>query len=65
MPGNTIADIAIIPATNTYAINPKFKLKYENKRIQISLFLNGLDKHFVYYVVPLFDKILNDIFISL
>ncbi len=26
MPGNTIADIAIIPATNTYAINPKFKL---------------------------------------
>lgn len=44
-----------------YNINPKFKLKYENKRIQISLFLNGLDKHFVYYVVPLFDKILNDI----
>lgn len=44
-----------------YNINPKFKLKYENKRIQISLLIKGLDKHFVYYVVPLFDKIQSDI----
>ena len=44
-----------------YNINPKFRLKYENKKIQISLYLNGLEKHFVYYVVPLFDKISNSI----
>lgn len=44
-----------------YNISTNFKLKYENKRIVITLMLHGLEKHFVYYVVPLFDKILQDI----
>ncbi|MCI8394464.1 MAG: transcription-repair coupling factor [Bacilli bacterium] len=44
-----------------YNINPKFQLKYLNKRIIIQLSLKGLEKHFVYYVVPLMDKILQDI----
>lgn len=43
-----------------YNINPKFQLKYENKKIQISLFIKGLEDHFVYYIVPLMDKVLND-----
>lgn len=44
-----------------YNINPKFQLKYENKKIHISLLIKGLKDHFVYSVVPLMDKILQDI----
>lgn len=44
-----------------YNISTNFRLKYENKRIVITLILHGLKKHFVYYVVPLMDKILQDI----
>lgn len=44
-----------------YNINPKFQLKYENKKIQISLLIKGLEDHFVYSVVPLMDKISQDI----
>lgn len=44
-----------------YNINPKFQLKYFNKKIQVSLVIRGLKDHFVYYIVPLFDKILQDV----
>jgi len=47
-----------------YNINPKFQLKYENKKILISLMILGLDQHFVYYIVPLLDKILQDILMN-
>ena len=43
----------------TYNINPKFKLKYQNKRIYISLPTIGLDKHFIYYEVKLLDEIVH------
>ncbi len=44
-----------------YNIHPKFKLKYENKKIVISLPLFHLEKHFIYYIVPLFQKIHDDL----
>jgi len=44
-----------------YSVNSNFQLRYLNRKIQISLPLKKLDKHFVYYVVPLFDLILNDL----
>jgi len=44
-----------------YNIHPKFQLKYTNKKIIISLPLRGLEDHFVYYIVPLLDKISQDI----
>jgi len=40
-----------------YSINNKFKFRYFNKRIIISLSLNGLEKHFLYYLVPLLEKL--------
>src|SRR5574344_908206 len=43
----------------TYNINIKYRLKYSFKRIQISLPLIDLDKHFIYYEVRLLDEIIN------
>lgn len=43
-----------------YNISQNFRLKYENKKIVITLALKGLEDHFVYYVVPLMDKILHE-----
>jgi transcription-repair coupling factor (superfamily II helicase) len=43
----------------TYNINPRFTLKYQNKRIYISLPTINLDKHFIYYEVKLLDEIVN------
>lgn len=40
-----------------YSINNKFKFRYFNKKIMISIPARGLDKHFLYYLVPLLDKI--------
>ena len=40
-----------------YSINPKFQLKYFNKRIIISLPIRNLEKHFIYYLVELLNKI--------
>ena len=40
-----------------YSINNKFKFRYFNKRIIISLPVNGLEKHFLYYLVPLLEKV--------
>ncbi len=44
-----------------YSIHPKFQLKYENQRIIITLPMYRLEKHFVYYIVPLFQKIHDDL----
>ena len=43
----------------TYNINPKYKLKYQNKRIYISLPTINQEKHFIYYEVRLLDEIIN------
>lgn len=43
-----------------YSVHPSFTLKYLNQRITISLPIRKLEKHFVYYLVPLFDLIQND-----
>ena len=40
-----------------YSINPRFKFRYFNKKIIISIPSKGLDKHFLYYLVPLLEKI--------
>lgn len=47
-----------------YNISQNFRLKYENKKIIIVLSLKGLKDHFVYYVVPLMDKILHEFLIN-
>ena len=41
----------------TYNIYPKFKLKYQMKRISITLPLNNLEKHYIYYLVDLLNII--------
>ena len=35
-----------------------FNIKYFNKQIIITLYINNLDKHFIFYLVALFEKIL-------
>ena len=45
----------------SYNINSNFKFRYFNKRIIISLPLKGLEKHFLYYFVPLLNIIKNDL----
>ena len=40
-----------------YSITPKFQFKYFNKRIIIILPINQLEKHFIYYIVELLNKI--------
>ena len=44
-----------------YNIHPKFQINYLNKRIIIKLPLRELKKHFLYYLVPLFSLIKNDL----
>ena len=44
-----------------YNINPKFNLKYKNKKITISLNLLQQKKHFIYDVVKLLQLILDDL----
>ena len=44
-----------------YNINPKFQLKYENRKISISLNIFNLKKHFIYDVVALLQKIVFDL----
>ena len=43
-----------------YSISNKFKFRYFNKKIIITIPARGLDKHFLYYLVPLLDKIENN-----
>ena len=42
---------------SAFQISRSFNLKYENKRIIITLYYKNLEKHFVYYLV----KLLNDL----
>ena len=42
-----------------YSITPKFQFKYFNKRIIINLPIKQVEKHFVYYIVELLNKINN------
>jgi len=43
----------------TYNIHPRYKLKYQNKKIYISLPNINLEKHFIYYEVKLLDEIVH------
>ena len=40
------------------ALSKYFNIKYVNKKIIITLYINNLDKHFVFYLVTLLEKIL-------
>ena len=40
-----------------YSITPKFQFKYFNKRIIVSLPIKQVEKHFIYYLVELLNKI--------
>lgn len=44
-----------------FSIHPKFQLKYENKEIILILPTLNLEKHFIYYIVPLLQKISDDL----
>ena len=44
-----------------YNINPKFQLKYENRKIVITLNLLGLKHHFIYDIVRLIQLIATDL----
>ena len=35
-----------------------FNIKYNNKKITITLYIKQLDRHFIYYIVTLFEHIL-------
>ena len=48
-------DTLFIEAMN---ISPNFKFKYANECISIMLFIKKGDKHFLYYLVPLLEKII-------
>jgi len=39
-------------------ISPNFKFKYMNECITIQFFIKKGDKHFLYYIVPLLEKII-------
>ena len=39
-------------------ISPNFKFKYANEAITIMYFIKKDDKHFLYYIVPLLEKII-------
>ena len=52
---NSSTPIEIIHKT----CNTKFKISYKMRKIYISLSLLNLDKHFIYYLVPLLDEIIN------
>ncbi len=44
-----------------YSINPKFQIKFENKQISILLPILYQEKHFIYDVVALVQKICDDL----
>jgi transcription-repair coupling factor (superfamily II helicase) len=44
-----------------YNINPRFRLKYLHEQIIIALTLLNQKEHFLYYVVPLMEEILEEI----
>jgi len=44
---------ASILFVNAYKISKNFKLGYANKRIELTLSINNLDKHWIYYLVEI------------
>ena len=44
-----------------YNINPKFKIRYQFKKIIISLPIINQSKHYIYYITELLQEIINDI----
>ena len=40
------------------SLTRNFNIKYQNKRIIIQLFIKNLDKHFIFYIVDLLEKVL-------
>ncbi len=40
------------------SLTRNFNIKYVNKKIIIELFIKGLDKHFIFYLVALLEKVL-------
>lgn len=44
-----------------YNINRKFNLRYFNKELYIKLNLIGLEKNYIYYLVPLLDEIVHEV----
>ena len=44
-----------------FNINQKFEIKYENNQIGIKLNIVNNEKHFLYYIVPLLQKIADDL----
>ena len=40
-------------------LSNKFRFNYKNDRLYIKLLLSGLEKHYVYYLVELFEHILK------
>ncbi len=45
----------------SYNINPNLKIRYQNKRIKVSLLIKHTDKHFLYTFVPLLELIKNSL----
>lgn len=44
-----------------YNINPRFRLKYLHEQVIIALTLLNQKEHFLYYIVPLMEEIINEI----
>jgi transcription-repair coupling factor (superfamily II helicase) len=44
-----------------YNINPRFRLKYLHNQIIIALTLLNQKEHFLYYVVPLMEEVINEV----
>ncbi len=44
-----------------YSICPRFRLKYFHEQVIIALTLLNLKEHFLYYIVPLMEEVLNEI----
>ncbi len=44
-----------------YQINPRFRLKYLHNQVIIALTLLNQKEHFLYYVIPLLEEVMNEI----
>ena len=44
-----------------YQINPRFRLKYLHNQVIIALTLLNQKEHFLYYVIPLLQEVMNEI----
>ena len=44
-----------------YNINPRFRLKYLHEQVIVALTLLNQKEHFLYYVVPLMEEVINEV----